>query len=414
VSVDVLERSGGSLAWEQSDWVSWAQSDWRRLPIRQQPDWPDLEMLRRVTGWLMTGPGLVGAAEVRDVRRSLARVARGEGFVVQAGDCAETFERPTIGTVNAAAELLTGAAGVMAARLGVPVLPIGRIAGQYAKPRSAPVERVGGVELPVFRGFLVNSPDPVPQARVPDPVRLIRAYQHSSATLRLLRESPAGAAVRTSHEALVLDYEEAFVRWDPEAGEWFLASTHLPWVGVRTHGPGDAHVRFLSGVANPVGCKVGPDTTPDQLRRICERLDPERQAGRLVLIARMGAGNVVRCLPRLVAAVESAGHPVVWLCDPMHGNTVRAPSGHKVRHIETVKAELAGFFRILYAMGGWPGGIHLEAVGRRVTECVGGARGGVAEEDVPSNYESACDPRLNAAQTAEIVGYVCGLCRAAA
>ncbi|MEV7024432.1 3-deoxy-7-phosphoheptulonate synthase, partial [Kitasatospora sp. NPDC093558] len=339
------ERSPRSLAWEDADWLPWSHADWRERPVHQQPRWPEPRLLRQVTGWLAGGRGLAGPAEVAALRRALARVARGEAQVVQAGDCAETLDEHDHDSIAAAVRLVGGAAELLSGATGLPVIPVGRIAGQYGKPRSNDTERVGGLELPVFRGFLVNSTEPLAQARRPDPMRLVRGYEHSLATVGLLREAaargaaprgallpgPGGPALWTSHEALVLDYEEAFVRRDPQTDEWYLTSTHLPWIGARTAGADDAHVRFLAGVANPVGVKVGPGLAADRLLAVCERLDPDRRAGRLVLISRIGAGQVAERLPDLVAAVRGAGHPVVWLCDPMHGNTVAGPGGLKTR-----------------------------------------------------------------------------------
>ena len=399
---------------------SWTPSDWRRYPAAQQPAWPDRDLLRRVRARLSAMPGLVSIEEVLDLRRVLSRAAHADAFVVQLGDCAETFDTPGFASTAARVDLLHSTARTVERALRRRVITIGRIAGQYAKPRSSPVERVGGVDLPSFRGHLVNDPAPYPAARTPDAMRLIQGRRHAGAVLDLLRElADAGMAmpgalasrapaVWTSHEALVLDYEEPAVRRDPLTGAWCLTSTHLPWIGARTCDPDGAHVRFLAGIANPVGLKVGPGVSPEQLGALCGRLDPGHQAGRLVLISRMGADRVCGALPPLVETVARLGHPVVWVCDPVHGNTYTSGSGHKTRHTEQVGAEITGFFEAVRAAGGWPGGVHLEATPADVTECVGGP--GVSEADLPLRYETACDPRLNGAQTARIARLVAELC----
>ncbi|MFI5983506.1 3-deoxy-7-phosphoheptulonate synthase [Streptomyces sp. NPDC051555] len=401
--------------------ADWTPAGWRRHPAAQQPEWPDHALLRRVRTRLAGTAPLVHPGEILELRRGLARAARGEGFVVQLGDCAETFEAPTFAGTAARVELLHTTARTLGRALHRPVIPIGRIAGQYAKPRSSPTERVGDLVLPSFRGHLVNDPAPTPAARVPDATRLLRGHAHARDVLALLRElaasgmvvrEPAAAgapAVWTSHEALLLDYEEPLVRRDPVTGGWFLTSTHLPWIGARTGEPDGAHVRFLAGVANPVGVKVGPGTDPERLAELCARLDPDRRPGRLVLISRMGADAVRSVLPPLVERVARLGHPVVWVCDPVHGNTYTSGTGHKTRHVDVVGEEIRGFFAAVRAARGWPGGIHLEATPADVTECVGGAPA-VAERDLPLRYESACDPRLNGAQTARLVELVAELC----
>ncbi|MEV7414888.1 3-deoxy-7-phosphoheptulonate synthase [Streptomyces sp. NPDC089919] len=402
--------------------ADWLPSDWRLRAAAQQPEWPDAALLRRVRARLAGTAPLVSPAEVQELRQALARAAHAEAFVVQLGDCAETFETPEFAGTAARVDLLHATARTIGAALHRPVLPIGRIAGQYAKPRSSPTERVGDLLLPSFRGHLVNDPAPDPAARVPDAMRLLRGHAHAREVLALLREladsgmamrdAPAGApAVWTSHEALLLDYEEPLVRRDPLTGSWYLTSTHLPWIGARTCEPDGAHVRFLAGVANPVGVKVGPDTGPEHLAELCARLDPDHQPGRLVLISRMGAAKVRELLPPLVEKVAALGHPVVWVCDPVHGNTYTSGTGHKTRHVDVLGEELTGFFAAVRAARGWPGGIHLEATAADVTECVGGSPE-VREGDLPLRYETACDPRLNGAQTAQLAELVARLCAA--
>ncbi|MFF2654633.1 3-deoxy-7-phosphoheptulonate synthase [Streptomyces sp. NPDC058045] len=401
----------------------WTPADWRRRPAAQMPDWPDPELLRRVRARLAASAPLVPPHEVLDLRRLLSRAAHAGAFVVQLGDCAETFDAPAFAETAARVSLLHTAARAVEVALHRPAIPIGRIAGQYAKPRSSPTEKVGDLELPSFRGHLVNDPAPDPAARVPDAMRLLAGYRHADGVLGLLRELAASGmampgalashapAVWTSHEALVLDYEEPLVRRDPATGLWCLTSTHLPWIGARTCDPEGAHVRFLSGVANPVGVKVGPATDPDRLGALCSRLDPGHRPGRLVLISRMGAERVREVLPPLVAAVERLGHPVVWVCDPVHGNTFTSGTGHKTRHTDTVGEEIRGFFAAVREARGWPGGIHLEATPAEVTECLGGSPA-VSEDDLPLRYETVCDPRLNGTQTAQVMELVTDLCRA--
>jgi 3-deoxy-7-phosphoheptulonate synthase len=397
---------------------------WRLHPAAQQPEWPDEPLLRRVRSRLAATAPLVPPSEIFDLRRLLSRVAHADGFVVQLGDCAETFAPPAFTGVSARVRLLLSAARTIGEALHRTVIPVGRLAGQYAKPRSSPTERVGDRTLPSFRGHLVNDPAPDPASRIPDAMRLLEGHRHASEVLALLYElagsgmATAGTlgmrapAVWTSHEALVLDYEEPQVRCDPSTGSWCLTSTHLPWIGARTRDPDGAHVRFLAEMVNPVGVKIGPDTGVAELAALCDLLDPDHQPGRLVLISRMGADRVRGALPPLVEAVAQLGHPVVWMCDPVHGNTYVSRTGHKTRHLETVGEEIRGFFEAVRSAGGWPGGIHLEATPDDVTECCGGVPP-VAEEDLPSRYETACDPRLNGAQTALLTELVAGLCREA-
>ncbi|MGW7003948.1 3-deoxy-7-phosphoheptulonate synthase [Streptomyces sp. NPDC054933] len=401
---------------------AWPAADWRHCHAAQQPDWPDPALLRRIRARLASAAPLVPPHEVRDLRRLLARAAHGDAFLVQLGDCAETFATPTFVGLAPRVALLHNTARTIERTLHRPVVPVGRIAGQYAKPRSSPTERVGDLVLPSFRGFLVNDTTAEPAARVPDASRLLEGYRHADTVLRLLRElaasgltlrgamRPGATTVWTSHEALVLDYEEPLVRRDPLTGDWVLTSTHLPWIGVRTCDPDGAHVRFLSGVANPVGVKVGPSTAPEQLGELCGRLDPGHWAGRLVLISRMGADVVRSALPPLVEAVARLGHPVLWVCDPMHGNTFTSGTGYKTRHTDAIHAEIRGFFAAVREARGWPGGIHIEATPAHVTECLGGSPA-VTEDNLGLRYETACDPRLNGEQTARAAELVAELCR---
>ncbi|MFD5575083.1 3-deoxy-7-phosphoheptulonate synthase [Streptomyces cadmiisoli] len=374
-------------------------------PARQQPRWDDTETARRVRRHLLASPGLVAPEEVRTLRSALAEVAAGRALVVQAGDCAEDPAECTAGHVARKADLLDALAAELRAGTGRPVLRVGRMAGQFGKPRSKPTEWVGDVELPVYRGHLVNGPEPDARSRRPDPLRMLSCYRASAAVLRNLdryrtRGRPGtGARVWTSHEALVLDYEVPLVRRDP-AGALFLTSAHWPWIGDRTRQPDGAHVALLGAVANPVACKVGPGTTVEELLALCERLDPAREPGRLTLIGRMGAESVAHRLPPLVAAVRAAGHPVVWLCDPMHGNTVTAPDGRKTRYLDWIVREVRDFRGAVRAAGAVAGGLHLEATPDRVAECA--AHPSDTDRD-REPYTSLCDPRLGPDQAVAVV-----------
>jgi 3-deoxy-7-phosphoheptulonate synthase len=399
--------------------ISWHPASWRERAATQQPVWPDAARLHEVTAQLSSSPPLVSAEEVRTLRQSLAQVARGRAFLVQAGDCAESLDMPSLDEVAAKVDLVHDIARVVAPALGRRVVCVGRIAGQYAKPRSAPTELIDGCEVPSFRGYLVNSPEPVAASRLPDPMRMLRGYRHASAVYQMLHECArqseavnptAFPALWTSHEALVLDYEEPFVRRDPATGRWLLTSAHLPWIGLRTSAADGAHVAFLAGVINSVGCKIGPNATPEDVVELCRLLDPDREPGRLIFICRLGADQVMGVLPALVDAVASAGHPVIWVCDPMHGNTRLTRDGRKTRQITAILDELHDFFLVLRQAGGWPGGIHLEATPDDVTECVGGLPP-VTEQDMPRRYTTVCDPRLNRRQTRQVARHVAELCR---
>jgi 3-deoxy-7-phosphoheptulonate synthase len=353
---------------------------------------------------LSNSPPLVRAENVHEFRALLARAAAGEFTIVQSGDCAEDPAECTPVYVARKIALLDMLAGVLKMTTGKPVLRVGRIAGQFGKPRSKPTERVGGVDLPVYRGHMVNSPEPDPLLRQPDPARLLTGYDAASAAMGYLcrrtgQRQPVEASVWSSHEMLLLDYEVPMLRRD-EDGRWLLTSTHWPWIGNRTNQVDGAHAALLATIENPVACKVGPDMVADELVALCRRLDPFRTPGRLSLIARMGAGTVAERLPPLVAAVREAGHPVVWLTDPMHGNTVNGPNGLKTRFLETVVREVVEFQRAVSAGGSRPGGLHLETTPDDVTECV------VNESminHVGDKYTSFCDPRLNPKQAISVV-----------
>jgi 3-deoxy-7-phosphoheptulonate synthase len=443
---------------------TWTPSSWHQVPAGQQPEWPDVAALERVVKELSSYPPLVFAGEARNLTNDLARVARGEAFLLQAGDCAESFDGFSADAIRDKLKVILQMAVVLQYSSGVPVLKVGRIAGQFGKPRSSPTELVGDVELPSFRGHIVNDITPTPEARVPDPERLMTAYHQAASTLNLLRaftkggyadlhqvhswnqefvaSSPEGRRYEviadeidraltfmracgidlevehalhqvdfyTSHEALILGYEEALTRQDSLTGDWYDCSAHMLWIGERTRELDGAHVEFLSGVHNPLGCKVGPTTTIDYVLALCEKLNPERVPGRLTLISRMGAHQVEEALPPLLTAVRDAGHPVVWACDPMHANTITSKSGYKTRRFDDVLTEIGGFFTAHRAAGTWPGGVHIELTGDDVTECLGGAEE-ILDAHLDERYETMCDPRLNGRQSIELAFRVAELLR---
>jgi 3-deoxy-7-phosphoheptulonate synthase len=445
--------------------VAWTPQSWRDLPAEQQPDWPDVAALERVLKQLAQLPPLVFAGEARLLQSALAQVAEGRAFLLQAGDCAESFTEFSADSIRDKLKVILQMAVVLTYGSGVHVVKVGRIAGQFAKPRSSPTEWVGDLELPSFRGHLVNDDAPTAEARIPDPDRLIAGYHQAASTLNLLRafttggfadlsqvhvwnqqfvatsaegrryEAIAGEIDRamrfmkacgvdlegdanlrqvdfwTSHEALILGYEEALTRRDSLSGRWYDCSAHLPWVGERTRQPDGAHVEFLAGVSNPVAAKIGPAATPDEVVALCRRLDPDRQPGRLTFVTRLGAGKVDALLPPLLRAVHAEGHPVVWVCDPMHGNTFVSGDGRKTRHFDDVLAEIGAFFAACRQEGAWPGGVHVELTGDDVTECLGGAEE-ILEHQLATRYTTACDPRLNARQSLDLAFRVAELLRA--
>jgi 3-deoxy-7-phosphoheptulonate synthase len=434
---------------------SWTPRSWRDKPAAQQPDWPDEAALDAVLKQMAGLPPLVFAGEARALTEQLGHVANGEAFLLQAGDCAESFEAFGADAIRDKLKVILQMAVVLTYSSGVPTVKVGRIAGQFAKPRSSPTETIGDLTLPSFRGHMVNDVAATEAARVPDPNRLLAAYHQSSSTLNLLRAFTKGGyadlnqvhtwnqefvasstegrryerladeidrALRfmkacgidtatqqnlhevdffTSHEALVLGYDEALTRKDSLTGDWYDCSAHMIWIGERTRELDGAHVEFFSGVHNPIGCKIGPTATPDEVLALCERLNPGRIPGRLTLISRMGAAAIESGLPPLLAAVREAGHPVVWACDPMHGNTITASGGQKTRRFDDILAEIAGFFAAHRAEGTWPGGVHVELTGDDVTECLGGAEE-ILDADLASRYETMCDPRLNGRQSVDL------------
>lgn len=405
----IQTRNGGNFVTSDTAWARdtlidyWSETDDSALlvglPAQQQPDWPNAAALEQVRNELACLPGLVTVQDVRALRSQLAEVAAGKLQVVQSGDCAEDPAECIPEYVTRKVGMLDALAGVMRMRSHKPVIRVGRIAGQFAKPRSRPMEQHGAIALPVFRGHMVNKPEPDRASRVADPQRLLSGYWSASAVMNVLgalehKSGTRTAPVWTSHEALLLDYEVPMLRRDP-AGRRVLTSTHWPWIGERTRQVDGAHVALLATVSNPVACKVGPAMSVEELLLLCERLDPDRELGRLTLIARMGAAAVAEKLPPLVSAVRAAGHPVIWLCDPMHGNTIVGAHGLKTRAVNSLIREVVAFQAVVGSSGGVAGGLHLETTPDDVTECV------VDEsclDHINERYTSLCDPRLNPLQ----------------
>ncbi|HEX5585979.1 MAG TPA: 3-deoxy-7-phosphoheptulonate synthase class II [Acidimicrobiia bacterium] len=433
----------------------WSPDSWRALPAVQQPDWPDARALELVLDDLRALPPLVFAGEARTLTAALGAACEGRAFVLQAGDCAESFDAFSANAIRDKLKIILQMAVVLTYGCGVPTVKIGRIAGQFAKPRSASTETREDVELPSFRGDMVNDFAFEAAARTADPARLLRVYNQSASTLNLLRafakggfadmsrvhawnleyldESPEGRrynalaaeidrALRfmaacgidlatehklhevdfyTSHEALILGYEEALTRQDTLTGDWYDCSAHFLWIGERTRQLDGAHVEFHAGIKNPIGVKIGPSATADEVVALCERLNPERVPGRLTMVSRMGADRVTDALPPLLTAVRAAGHPVVWMCDPMHGNGFTHASGYKTRDFRDVMRELHGFFAACDQAEVWPGGVHVELTGENVTECIGGSHE-VMGDQLEQRYETQCDPRLNARQSLDL------------
>jgi 3-deoxy-7-phosphoheptulonate synthase len=432
----------------------WQKSDWRKKPRIQMPDYLDSAALHAVEAQLSKYPPLVFAGEARRLKSHLAAASRGDAFLLQGGDCAESFDQFSANGIRDTFKVMLQMAMVLTYGAKVPVIKVGRIAGQFAKPRSAPTEVMDGVELPSYRGDIINELDFTETARVPDPSKMLQAYTQAAATLNLLRAFSTGGyadvhqvhawtlgftegekAARyrelanrisdtldfmaaagvtqesahtlqsvefyTSHEGLLLEYEEALTRLDSTSGKWLAGSGHLIWIGDRTRQPDGAHVEFCRGVMNPIGLKCGPSMTSDDLKALMAKLNPANEAGRLTLIARFGAGNVGDHLPRLIKTVQEEGANVLWTCDPMHGNTIKSSTGYKTRPFDSVLREVREFFDVHGAEGTIPGGVHFEMTGQDVTECTGGVRA-VSEEDLSDRYHTACDPRLNASQSLEL------------
>ena len=432
----------------------WMKSDWRAKPRIQMPDYPDAAALNAAEAQLAKYPPLVFAGEARRLKKQLAEAAEGRAFLLQGGDCAESFAEFSADNLRDTFRVMLQMAVVLTYGAKVPVIKVGRMAGQFAKPRSAPTEMIGGVEYPSYRGDIINGFDATVEARKPDPNRMLQAYTQAAASLNLLRAfstggfadihrvhawtlgfaehdkaeryrelsnrisdaldfmkaagitsetAPSLAAVDfyTSHEALLLEYEEALCRIDSITGQPVAGSGHMIWIGDRTRQPDGAHVEFCRGVLNPVGLKCGPSTTAEDLKVLMAKLNPANEPGRLTLIARFGAGKVGDHLPRLIRTVQEEGAKVLWSCDPMHGNTIKSSTGYKTRPFDSVLREVREFFQIHKAEGTVPGGVHFEMTGKDVTECTGGLRA-VTDEDLSDRYHTACDPRLNASQSLEL------------
>jgi 3-deoxy-7-phosphoheptulonate synthase len=437
--------------------MTWQPNSWRSFPIQQVPEYPDLDRLNAVEKIISGRPPLVFAGEAQSLRDRLGSVARGEAFLLQGGDCAESFAEFSANNIRDSFKVMLQMAVVLTYGASLPVIKIGRMAGQFAKPRSAPTEVIDGVELPSYRGDMINGPAFTEDERIPDPRRLLRVYEQSASTLNLLRAFAQGgladltkvhswvadflkdtpqtqrfealaerieeslnfmkacgvtsATARplaetelyTSHEALLLGFEEAMTRRDTITDEqgWYDTSAHMLWIGDRTRQPDGAHVEYMRGISNPIGLKCGPSLDPDELLRLIDILNPSNQAGRLTLIVRMGAEKVRSGLPPLLRAVKAHGADVVWCCDPMHGNTIKASSGYKTRRVDDVMSEVTGFFDAHDEIGTYPGGVHIEMTGQNVTECVGGVVD-VTEANLGDRYHTHCDPRLNGAQALEL------------
>ena len=443
--------------------TNWSKSSWHNFTALQQPNWPDEAKLNEVLQVLSTLPPLVFAGEIRDLKASLAKAVKGEAFLLQGGDCSEEFSRCTAPSIRDSLKVLLQMAVVLTYAGGKPVVKVGRIAGQYAKPRSSDTEMVNGVELPSYRGDMCNGPEPDLETRIPDPQRLREGYNLSAATLNLLRaftkggfgalnrvqvwnqefvkQSPMGRSYErlarqisqalnfmetigidtespqlkqaqffTSHEALFLGYEEALTREDSVDGGWYDCSAHMLWIGDRTRQIDGAHIEFLRGVLNPLGMKVGPNHDVDNILEILDVLNPENEPGRITLITRFGANQVEKHLPPLLRAMKKEGRNILWSCDPMHGNIRKTDGGHKTRSFDDILSELRCFFELHWAEGTVPGGVHFELTGADVTECTGGARQ-LADDQLSQNYLTTCDPRLNAEQSLEMAFQIAEMIR---
>ncbi|MGE4061920.1 MAG: class II 3-deoxy-7-phosphoheptulonate synthase [Rhodospirillaceae bacterium] len=433
----------------------WSRESWRAKPIQQAPVYPDAAALTAVEKQLRSYPPLVFAGEARRLKAALAKVGAGQAFLLQGGDCAESFAEFHPDNIRDTFRVLLQMAVVLTFGGALPIVKVGRLAGQFAKPRSSPDETIDGVTLPSYRGDNVNGMEFTAEARTPDPKRMVQAYNQSAATLNLLRAFAQGGyadlhkvhqwtlgfmtdaaasekykrfadriqetlefmeacgltgetvpqiretELYTSHEALLLPYEEAMCRNDSTTGQWYGCSAHMLWLGERTRQPDHAHVEFLRGIQNPLGVKVGPKTTAEELLTLCDALNPHNELGRLTVISRMGAERLAEHLPTLIRAVEREGRRVVWVCDPMHANTVKSSTGYKTRQFDRILSEVRAFFAVHRAEGTHPGGVHFELTGKDVTECVGGSQA-ITEASLADRYHTHCDPRLNASQSLEL------------
>ncbi len=434
---------------------TWSPSSWREKPILQQPTYPDKAKLESVLSELRNYPPLVFAGEARSLKEQLSNVAQGKAFLLQGGDCAESFSEFHADNIRDTFKALMQMAVVMTYAGGLPVVKVGRLGGQFAKPRSSDVETLDGVTLNSYRGDIINGIEFTEKARVPDPERMIKAYNQATATQNLLRafasggladlhqvskwnldfahQSEVGAKYEklaediekslqfmeacgvtsktyrtlretdffTSHEALLLPYEEAFTRKDSITGDWYNVAAHMVWIGDRTRQLDGAHVEYMKGIKNPIGIKAGPSMEPDDLVRLAQAVNPDNEAGRLNIIVRMGANKVGEHMPQLIRAIEREGLNVVWSCDPMHGNTIKSSNNYKTRPVDDILTEMKQFFQVHKSEGTFGGGVHLEMTGKNVTECIGGSFA-VTEEDLSSRYHTHCDPRLNADQSLEL------------
>ncbi|MFT3938069.1 class II 3-deoxy-7-phosphoheptulonate synthase [Rhodopseudomonas sp.] len=440
----------------------WTPDSWRAKPVQQMPQYPDVKALADVEAQLASFPPLVFAGEARNLKKALATVAAGDAFLLQGGDCAESFAEHGANNIRDLFRVFLQMAIVLTYAGASPVVKVGRIAGQFAKPRSAPVEKRDGVELPSYRGDIINDVAFTEEARVPDPRRQIEAYRQSAATLNLLRafakggyasvenvhrwmlqsvsDSPQSKAYAdladrvsgaldfmracgltfavdsslgttdfyTSHEALLLGYEQAMTRVDSTTGDWYATSGHMLWIGDRTRQLDHAHIEYFRGIKNPIGLKCGPSLKTDELLKLIDILNPDNEPGRLTLIGRFGADKIGEHLPAMVRAVQREGRTVVWSCDPMHGNTITSNSGYKTRPFDRILSEVRSFFAVHAAEGTHAGGVHLEMTGQNVTECLGGARA-ITDEDLNNRYHTACDPRLNAEQSIDMAFLIADL-----
>jgi len=434
---------------------NWSKDSWRNKPVVQVPEYDDQKALEKVEKRLSSYPPLVFAGEARRLKEHLAKVCRGEAFLLQGGDCAESFAEHNPDNIRDTFRVILQMAIVLTFGAGCPVIKVGRIAGQFAKPRSAPLEKQGEVELPSYRGDIINNIEFVEDLRIPDPERQIMAYRQSASTLNLLRafaqggyanldhvhkwnmgfvkESKQGEQYEqvanrisealdfmdavginsnttpelrsvdfyTSHESLLLGYEECLTRVDSTSGDWYDTSAHMLWIGDRTRQPDGAHIEFVRGIKNPIGMKCGPSLDSDELLKLIDLINPSNEEGRLTLITRYGADNLDDHLPKLIRAVEKEGKKVVWSCDPMHGNTIKASNGYKTRPLDSILTEVKQFIDIHESEGTYAGGVHIEMTGQNVTECLGGTQK-ISEEDLTDRYHTHCDPRLNANQALDL------------
>ena len=435
--------------------TQWQQSSWRKFPIKQQPIYSDLKKLAKIEAKLSSYPALIYFDEAIKLKKQLANVAKGKAFLLQGGDCAESFAEFNEQNLKLYFQIILQMTAVLMYGLNKPIVKLGRIAGQFAKPRSSDFENINGEEMPSYRGDMVNSITQNTEERIPNPQNLIRAYQQSAATLNFIRSLASGgfasldniyswlndfsdiakknnkinhiiediaksssffkacgydlsahkdynsAEFYTSHEALLLNYEESLTRFNPIDEKYYACSAHLIWIGERTRNLDEAHIEFFSGIANPIACKVGPTMQKEELLKLIKILNPENEAGRLTLIARMGANKINEKLPPLIEVVKKEGLEVIWSCDPMHGNTETSSNGYKTRKFDNILTEVNSFFDIHNALNSYAGGIHLEMTGQNVTECLGGTKT-ITESCLASNYNTHCDPRLNGNQSLEL------------